>query len=121
MVFCVGFIFGCVNSVTACVVWFTFGWSFCWCLVCFCCLHWLLGLVCFVLGWLLCDIISVFVVLCCYLLGFFWFLGVVLCLLFRLVDWLVLVLVIGVVVHLLRSFYGIVFCELSGMIGECWL
>lgn len=60
-------------------------------------------------------VISVFVALCCYLLGFLWFLGA-LCLLFRVVDWLVLVLVIGAVVYLLRSFYGIV-CALSGVVG----
>lgn len=60
-------------------------------------------------------IISVFVALCCYLLGFLWFLGV-LYLLFRVVDWLMLVLVIGAVVYLLRSFYGIV-CELSCVVG----
>lgn len=43
----------------------------------------------------------------------------VLYLLFRVVDWLMLVLVIGAVVYLLRSFYGIV-CELSGVV-ERWL
>lgn len=84
------------------------------------CLHWLM--VCFDLFWGGCYVvISVFVVLCCYLLGFLWFLGVILYLLFRLANWLVLVLVIDVVVYLLCSFCGILFCGLLGMVCGSWL